>query len=148
MTRATRRGAFALRSADGVRRFVCALRLLPEHGRQQDLDAHLVGLLLLWRLDRLADYGGERGLTSRRNRDKLTALERETLTLFASGRSYSGIAEARGISTVTVRNTLYRIQDKLGIRTKQGLVIWAVRNGLVDDIVVGAEAQPAPEEGQ
>ena len=62
---------------------------------------------------------GERGLTSRRNRDQLTALERETLTLFASGRSYSGIAEARGISAVTVHNTLYRIQDKLGIRTKQ-----------------------------
>ena len=60
-----RRGAFALRSADGVRRFVCALRLLPEHGRQQDLDAHLVGLLLLWRLDRLADYGGDGGFTGR-----------------------------------------------------------------------------------
>ena len=49
---------------------------------------------------------------------------------------------------MTVRNTLYRIQDKLSIRKKQELVIWAVRNGLVDDIVVGAEAQPASEEGQ
>ena len=40
---------------------------------------------------------------------------------------------------MTVRNTLYRIQDKLGIETKQELVIWAVRNGLVDDVVVGID---------
>ena len=44
-----------------------------------------------------------------------------------------------------IRNTLYRIQDKLGIGTKQELVVWAVRNGLVDDVVVGVDSQPAPE---
>ena len=75
----------------------------------------------------------------------MTALERETLTLFASGRSYAEIAEARGNSTVTIRNTLYRIQEKLGIGRKQELVIWAVRNGLVDDVVVGVDSQPVPE---
>ena len=91
---------------------------------------------------------GSRELASRQATNRLTALERDTLTLFASGRSYTEIAVARGNSVVTVRNTLYRIQDKLSIRKKQELVIWAVRNGLVDDIVVGAEAQPAPEEGQ
>ena len=83
---------------------------------------------------------GQRKLVSRQNSDKLTALERETLTLFASGRSYAEIAEARGNSTVTVRNNLYRIQDKLGIETKQELVIWAVRNGLLDDVVVGIDS--------
>ena len=88
---------------------------------------------------------GDRTLASRQATEKLTALERETLTLFANGRSYTQIAEARGNSTVTVRNTLYRIQDKLGIRTKQGLVIWAVRNGLMDDVEVGVDAQPVPE---
>ena len=88
---------------------------------------------------------GERGLASRRNRDRLTALERETLTLFAGGRSYGGIAAERGNSTVTVRNTINRIQDKLGIRTKQELVVWAVRNGLVDDVVVGVDSQPMSE---
>ena len=88
---------------------------------------------------------GDRKLASRQATDKLMALERETLRLFASGRSYTDIAEARGNSTVTIRNTLYRIQDKLGIGTKQELVIWAVRNGLVDDVVVGVDAQPTPE---
>ena len=88
---------------------------------------------------------GARELASRQASDKLTALERETLTLFAGGRSYTQIAEARGNSTVTVRNALYRIQDKLGIGTKQELVIWAVRNGLMDDVEVGGDAQPTPE---
>ena len=87
----------------------------------------------------------DRELASRQASDKLTALERETLALFASGRPYTEIAEARGKSTVTVRNTLYRIQDKLGIATKQELVIWAVRNGLVDDVVVGNDSQPESE---
>lgn len=79
----------------------------------------------------------ERHFAPKRASDQLTALERETLTLFASGRSYTKIAEVRGISTVTVRNTLYRIQDKLGIKSKQELVVWSVRNGLVDDTTVG-----------
>ena len=80
---------------------------------------------------------GDRTLAFRRASGNLTALERETLTLFASGRSYNEIAEARGITTVTVRNTLYRTQDKLGIGTKQELVVWAVRNGLVNESAVG-----------
>ena len=87
---------------------------------------------------------GERRMVSRRPLDKLTALERATLTLFASGRTYAEIAEARGISTVTVRNTLYRIQNKLGVETKQELVIWAVRNGLLDDVAVGIDSSPTP----
>ena len=80
---------------------------------------------------------GLRDLVSRRDLDRLTAVERETLTLFATGMSYAEIAKARGNSTVTVRNTLYRIQDKLGVEKKQELVIWAVRNGLMDDVVAG-----------
>ena len=72
--------------------------------------------------------------------DRLTEIERETLTLFASGRSYTEFARQRGNSVVTIRNTLYRIQDKLGIETKQELVIWAVRSGLLDDVLVGIDA--------
>jgi DNA-binding NarL/FixJ family response regulator len=85
---------------------------------------------------------GDRELASRQAAARLTELERETLTLFASGRSYTEIAEARGNSTVTVRNTLYRIQGKLGIKTKQELVVWAVRNALVDDVAVGLDLVP------
>ena len=72
---------------------------------------------------------------SRRASTTLTARERELLTLFAIGNPYARIAEAKGISPVTVRNTIARVQDKLGLDTKQELVIWAVRNGLVQDPV-------------
>ena len=78
-----------------------------------------------------------REITEHRASDDLTETERETLILFASGTSYTRISEIRGTSTTTVRNTLYRVQEKLGIRTKQELVIWAVRSGLLDDVVVG-----------
>ena len=80
---------------------------------------------------------GDRELLSGRRLNKLTAVERETLTLFARGRSYAEIAAARGNSVVTARNTLYRVQEKLGIDTKQELVIWAMRNGLLDDVIAG-----------
>ena len=63
----------------------------------------------------------------------LTSRERELLALFASGDPYARIAEAKGISPVTVRNTISRVQDKLGLDTKQELVIWAVKNGLVQE---------------
>ena len=63
---------------------------------------------------------------------RLTDLEREILTLFANGLSYAKIAELRGIQPLTVRNAIYGIQDKLKIETKQELVVWAVRNGLLD----------------
>ena len=46
---------------------------------------------------------------------------------------------------MTVRNALYRIQNKLGVETKQELMIWAVRNGLLDDVVVGIDPSPMPQ---
>lgn len=36
-----------------------------------------------------------------------------------------------------VCNTLYRVQDKQGIKTKQEREIWAVRKGVLDDAYVG-----------
>ena len=63
----------------------------------------------------------------------LTARERDILTHFARGNSYAEVAAIVGGSPVTVRNTIYRIERKLGVTTKQEIVVWAVRNGLLDD---------------
>ncbi len=79
---------------------------------------------------------GQRELTANRTLEALTDRERDILQMFAAGKSYAQIAEARSNKTVTVRNTIYRIQDKLGVDSKQALVVWAVRNGLLDDLVV------------
>ena len=66
---------------------------------------------------------------------KLTEREREILVSFARGMSYDEIARARGIKVVTARNAMYGIQQKLGVGSMQGLVLWAVRNGLLDEYV-------------
>ncbi len=68
---------------------------------------------------------------------RLTQRDQEILTLFAQGLSYAQIAQARNNQPLTIRNAIYGIQDKLGIETKQELVVWAVRNGLLDDYQIG-----------
>ena len=88
---------------------------------------------------------GQRGLTASRALKALTDREREILTLFASGKSYAQIAEAKGTKIVTVRNSIYRIQDKPGVHSKQELVVWAVRNGLLDEAPAGVDSLPVPE---
>ena len=65
-------------------------------------------------------------------RKGLTSREREILTQFAKGMSYSAIAESRGNRSSTIRNTIYSIQNKLGFDSKQEVIVWAVRNGLLD----------------
>ena len=76
---------------------------------------------------------GQRGLGNGRALDSMTIREREILRLFAGGQSYAQIAEARGNKTSTIKNAIYRIQEKLGVESKQEIVVWAVRNGLLDD---------------
>ena len=78
--------------------------------------------------------GQPRGLTASRALKALTDREREILQMFASGKSYAQIAEAKGTKVVTVRNSIYRIQDKLGVDSKQEMVVWAVKNGLLEGV--------------
>ena len=62
----------------------------------------------------------------------LTNREREILKLFAEGLTYQEIGEIRNNSGLTVRNAVSAVQRKLGFRTRQQMVLWAVRAGLVD----------------
>ena len=62
----------------------------------------------------------------------LTNREREILKLFADGLSYQEIGEIRNNSALTVRNAVSGVQRKLGFKTRQQMVVWAVRAGLVD----------------
>ena len=73
----------------------------------------------------LADAASER-------LDTLTDREREILKQFAEGLSYQEIGDVREINALTVRNAVSGVQKKLGFRTRQQMVIWAVRSGLVD----------------
>ncbi len=79
----------------------------------------------------------ERGDPPKSN--KLTQREKEILVQFAKGMSYTAIAESRDNRPTTVRNTIYGIQDKLGFESKQEVVVWAVRNGLLDEVVADVD---------
>ena len=73
-------------------------------------------------------------------RNKLTQREQEILVQFAKGMSYTAIAESRENRPTTIRNTIYGIQEKLGFDSRQEVIVWAVRNGLLDDMVSGVDS--------
>ena len=63
----------------------------------------------------------------------LTDREREILRLFVQGLTYQEIGEVRNNSGMTVRNAVSAIQKKLGFRTRQQMVVWAVQTGLLEE---------------
>ena len=63
----------------------------------------------------------------------LTAREREVLGLFAQGMTYAEIAGVIGYRPLSVRNVIYAIQNKLKVKSKQELVVRAVRGGLLEE---------------
>ena len=73
-----------------------------------------------------------RGAKSKEEVD-LTQREKEILVSFCQGMSYVAIAEAREVKVVTIRNAIYTIQVKLGVDSKQEVVVWAAQNALLDD---------------
>ena len=69
---------------------------------------------------------------------RLTAREHgDTHALCAGAVLREDSSDSGETRPVTIRNAIYGIQNKLGIETKQGLVVWAVRNGLLDDYQIG-----------
>jgi DNA-binding NarL/FixJ family response regulator len=69
---------------------------------------------------------------TRQSREKLTAREMQTLVMVGRGMVAKEIARALGISEKTVRNHISNIYRKLGIYDRSQMVIYAMKNGLVD----------------
>jgi DNA-binding NarL/FixJ family response regulator len=64
--------------------------------------------------------------------DRLTPREREILRTFAAGASTAEVAEAFGISPLTVQSHVKNILAKLGVHSKVEAVRIAWRHGLAD----------------
>jgi DNA-binding NarL/FixJ family response regulator len=62
---------------------------------------------------------------------RLAAREQQVIELVAAGRSNAEIAAALDVSESTVKTHLARAQQKLGVRDRVGVVIWAYETGLV-----------------
>jgi DNA-binding NarL/FixJ family response regulator len=64
---------------------------------------------------------------------RMTAREREVLTLLASGNAPAQIGRTLDISVHTVRRHIANVSDKLGLRGTSALTRYAIRHGLVRD---------------
>jgi DNA-binding NarL/FixJ family response regulator len=62
----------------------------------------------------------------------LTKRELEVVTQIAQGSTYREIAEVLGISEKTVATYRERASEKLGVRSRAGLVRWALEHDLLD----------------
>lgn len=63
--------------------------------------------------------------------DPLTAREKQVLQLIAEGKSTKEVAEVLGVSFKTAESHRMRIMNKLDIHNAAGLVLYAVRRGLI-----------------
>jgi DNA-binding NarL/FixJ family response regulator len=62
----------------------------------------------------------------------LSQPERQVLQLFAKGKTAKEIADVLSVSVRTTESYRARIMKKLGIHTTKGLVLYAVRKGIVE----------------
>jgi len=66
-----------------------------------------------------------------RNLSPLSRRERQVVQLLAHGYRASAVAEALGLSPVTVRNHITRAMSKLGVHSRLEAVIQAAKSGLI-----------------
>ena len=84
------------------------------------------------RLSRHVIAGLQRGAESRdSSADVLSARQRQILQLIAEGRSTKEIAFALELSVKTVETHRAAIMERLGIRDVAGLVVYAIRHGII-----------------
>lgn len=78
----------------------------------------------------LSQLDPSRGLLPRRADNGLTERERQIIELVASGCKNKEVGSALSISERTVKTHLTNIFQKLGLRDRVGLVMYALRHGL------------------
>ena len=62
---------------------------------------------------------------------RLSPREREVASLVAQGLSNRDIAERLVVSERTAENHVQRVLNRLGLRSRAQVAVWAVQNGLL-----------------
>jgi two-component system response regulator NreC len=65
--------------------------------------------------------------------ERLTARERQVLHLAAEGLSNPAMGERLGISSRTVQTHRSHVMEKLGLRTRRDLIVYAVNHGMLPE---------------
>jgi DNA-binding NarL/FixJ family response regulator len=115
---------------EGERRAV-ALRLHDEIGKGLDASAVITDevVLMLRRLSlALRSPGATRGESAHR----LTVRQRQILKMIAEGRSTREMAALLHLSVKTIESHRANLMAHLGIREVAGLVMYAIRSGVID----------------
>jgi len=81
-------------------------------------------------LPQASQNAAQAGPAASESLDKLTARERDVFDLIVAGRSNAEIAAELVVSETTVKTHVGNILDKLGLRDRVHVVIWAYENGL------------------
>ena len=90
------------------------------------VDARMTGTLV----EELAQLGPDSAAVSTRDENGLTEREREIVRLVATGQKNREVGATLSISERTVKTHLTNIFQKLGVRDRVGLVMFALRHGL------------------
>jgi len=78
---------------------------------------------------------------------RLTARERDIIALIGEGLKNKQIAERLCISEPTVRHYLTSIFEKVGVKDRQGLIVYAYQRGLAKPPAVTSQPPGGPERG-
>ncbi|HSV05242.1 MAG TPA: response regulator transcription factor [Candidatus Binatus sp.] len=90
------------------------------------VDARMTGTLV----EELAQLGPDSSAVVTRDENGLTEREREIVRLVATGQKNREVGATLSISERTVKTHLTNIFQKLGVRDRVGLVMYALRHGL------------------
>lgn len=85
---------------------------------------------------------------SERTLPTLTPREREVIQLVAEGESSKQVASRLGISPKTAETHRNNVMQKLNLHSMVELVLFAVRNGIIQVAMRGLDSTPAPQTGQ
>lgn len=102
------------------------------------VDPRMAGALV----EEISSFGAEGASSSGRDEHGLTERELEIVRLVASGHKNKEVGATLTISERTVKTHLTNIFQKLGVRDRVGLVMYALRHGLSDSSAGPSMSRP------
>ena len=107
--------------------------IVIEGERCETLVAAVKGVLLgkLFLSPRILECPGNWAIKNLPDKYKLSQTEQKVLRLIALGKENPEIADELHLAKQTIKNITYRVRNKLGLRSRVLVAIWAINMGIV-----------------